>query len=49
LDSAVLLCFVTDMDQIGGRRGLSVPAFFAGVAGKKIYNFVVDEDNYAMI
>jgi len=25
--AAVLLCFVTDMDQIGGRKGLSVPAF----------------------
>jgi len=25
--AAVLLCFVTDMDQIGGRMWLSVPAF----------------------
>ena len=25
--AAVLQCLVTDMDQIGGRKGLSVPAF----------------------
>jgi len=25
--AAVLLCLATDMDQIGGRKGLSVPAF----------------------
>jgi len=25
--AAVLLCFVTDMDQIGGRRVQAVPAF----------------------
>ena len=28
-DPAVLLRFVTGVEQIGGRRGLSVPAFFA--------------------
>ena len=33
--AAVLLCFVTDMDQIGGRRGLSVPAFLADKKGKR--------------
>jgi len=27
--AAVLQCLVTDMYQIGGRRGLSVPAFLS--------------------
>ena len=46
--AAVLLCFVTDMDQIGGRRGAVCACFLFVFGYRSLYTIIVLCCKYAV-